>query len=214
MVGQIIWICVFQVLPVKLSTNLLQWILSACWCPLSYSFSKTSLALEVLESVSTSICVTAIISFAVRCADQLHALKTTRARAKMWSFKGIVGITLIQSPIFAALATYGGFVRTIHVATFDFTIGVPAFMTCCEMFIISSVFIWSFSATPYLDHRDNLPRCRGVGGALLEVLDIRDILRGSWYMYKIVFTCGHTRKEYPEQDLEQEAAVEGLKDQK
>lgn len=33
----------------------------------------------------------------------------------------------------------------------------------------------------------SMPRCRSVGGALLEVLDIRDILKGVWYMTKIIF---------------------------
>ena len=193
----------FQVLPVKVVVNLLVWILSSTICPLKFQLQPGFLAITVIESVSTSICITSVITFARRVAADL---KGTKTRAKLWSFKGIVGITLTQTPIFVAIATYGGFSRTIHVAVFDFTIGTPAFMTCCEMFIISFIFIWTFTATPYLNLMGTMPRCRGVGGALLEVLDIRDILRGYWYMTKIVFCCaGEIEREHMEKDLELES---------
>jgi len=75
---------------------------------------------------------------------------------------------------------------------FDFVVGTPAFMTCCEMFLISVIFLWTFTAEPYLNLRSELPRCRGTGGALLDCLDVRDILKGYWYIIKIIFCCGHT----------------------
>ena len=199
----------FQVLPVKLVVNLLEWILSARWCPLTYQLSTTSVAITVVESVSTAVCVTSIITFARRVAS---GLKGTKTRAKMISFKGIVGVTLTQTPVFVGIASYGAFDRTIHVSVLDFTVGTPAFMTCCEMFIISVVFIWTFTAEPYLNLMGTSPRCRGVGGAFLEVLDIRDILKGCWYMTKIVFCCGgHAPMDQIEKGLEnntQEAMTE------
>lgn len=63
-------------------------------------------------------------------------------------------------------------------------------MTCVEMFIVSVVFLWSFSAEQYLELSTELPRTRGLGGALVEVLDIRDIGEGIWYMCRIAFCCG------------------------
>ena len=119
-----------------------------------------------------------------------------------------MGVTLTQAPIFAGLATYGVFKRNIYVSTFDFIIGIPAFMTCCEMFLISVIFIWTFSATPYLDLTGSMPRCRGVGGALLDALDIRDILKGCWYMTKMVFTRGHTGTSHLEHDHDHKHAHE------
>ena len=185
--NKLLWVGVFQVLPVKLIVNLLEWILSATMCPLKYQLSKTSLAITVIESVSTSICIASVITFAQRVAADL---KGTKTRAKLISFKGIVGITLTQTPVFVGLASYGGFHRTKTVSVFDFTVGTPAFMTCCEMFLISVVFLWTFTAEPYLNLMGSMPRCRSVGGAFLEVLDIRDILKGCWYMTKIIFCCG------------------------
>ena len=76
------------------------------------------------------------------------------------------------------------------MSLFDFAIGTPAFMTCVEMCIVSVVFLWSFSAEQYLELSRELPRTRSLGGALLDVLDIRDIFQGIWYMCKISFCCG------------------------
>lgn len=63
-------------------------------------------------------------------------------------------------------------------------------MTCVEMFAVSVVFLWSFSAEQYLELSVSLPRMRSLGGAFVEVLDIRDIFQGIWYMCKIAFCCG------------------------
>lgn len=181
--------CVFQVLPVKLIVNLVEWILSAVECPLKYQLTPSSLAVTILESISTTVCITAVIWFAQRVGKDLQG---TKSRAKLISFKGIVGVTLTQTPIFVALASYQGFKRTSYASVFDFSIGTPAFMTCCEMFITSVIFLWTFTAVPYIElmSTQKMPRQRGVGGAFLEVLDIRDILRGYWYMTKIIFCCG------------------------
>lgn len=184
---RVLWVGVFQVLHVKLIVNLLEWILSATMCPLAYQLGKASLAIAVVKSISTSICVTSVITFARRVAADL---KGTKTRAKLISFKGIVGITLTQTPVFVGVASYGGFHRTENVSVLDFTVGTPAFMTCCEMFMISVIFLWAFTAEPYLNLMGSIPRCRSVGGAFLEVLDIRDILKGCWYMTEVIFCWG------------------------
>lgn len=171
----------------KLIVNLLEWNLSAIMCPLAYQLGKAALAITVVESISTRICITSVITFARRVAADL---KGTKTRAKLISFKGIVGITLTQTPVFVGVASYGGFHRTENVSVLGFTVGTPAFMTCCEMFMISVIFLWTFTAEPYLKLMGSMPRCRSVGGAFLEVLDIRDILKDCWYMTKVIFCCG------------------------
>ncbi len=60
--------------------------------------------------------------------------------------------------------------------------------------MVSVVFLWSFSAEQYLELSTSLPRTRGLGGALLEVLDVRDIWWGIVYMCKITFFCGGRSK--------------------
>jgi hypothetical protein len=58
-------------------------------------------------------------------------------------------IDLIQAFIFRILASTHVFTPTEHVAYFDFAVGTPAFMTCCEMLIFSVLFIWAFGPSPY-----------------------------------------------------------------
>ncbi len=117
-------------------------------------------------------------------------LKQHKVVYKIVSFKGIVGITLTQAPVFQLFAQYQWFKRTQYVSELDFAVGTPAFMTCVEMFVVSVVFLWSFSAEQYLGLSTSLPRTRSLGGALVDVLDIRDIFQGIWYMGKIAFCCG------------------------
>lgn len=83
-------------------------------------------------------------------------------------------------------------------------------MTCVEMLVVSIVFLWSFSAERYLELSTSLPRTRGLGGALVEVLDVRDIFGGVWDMCKIMFCCGGGErggggKEGEESDLESDS---------
>ena len=202
---KMIWVMVFQILPAKLALNVAVWTLGSVMCPLKYKLSRSATALSVIESIATSLCVLGIVWFARRMAPEL---KQHKVAYKLISFKGIVGITLTQAPVFQLFVQYQWFHRTPYVSIFDFAVGTPAFMTCVEMFVVSVVFLWSFSAEQYLELSSSLPRTRSLGGALVETLDIRDIFEGIWYMCKIAFCCGGRSravgKEYgsKESDLE------------
>ena len=191
------WIMVFQVLPAKLALNLAEWILGALTCPLKYKLSSSATALSVIESVATSVCVMGIVWFARRMAPEL---KPHNVVWKLISFKGVVGITLTQAPIFQLCVQYQWFHRTQYVSFLDFALGTPAFMDCVEMFIVSVIFLWTFSAEEYLELSTSLPRTRSLGGAVLEVLDVRDIFEGLWYMCKILL-CRSGRSRTVVKDL-------------
>lgn len=181
------WVMVFQVLPAKFLLNLANWILSGVMCPLKFRLSREATAVSVIESIATSICVMGIVWFARRMAPELKQYKVVY---KLLSFKGIVGITLTQAPVFQLFAEYGWFKRTAYVSDLDFVVGTPAFMTCVEMCIVSVIFLWTFSATQYVELSKELPRTKRFGAAALDVLDARDIFHGIWYMCKIAFCCG------------------------
>ena len=181
------WIMVFQILPVKFVLNLAVWIAGAVMCPLKFKLSKEATGLSVVQSIATSITVMGIVWFARRMAPEL---KQHQVVYKIISFKGIVGITLTQAPVFQLFAQNSWFHRTEYVSLMDFAVGTPAFLTCVEMLIVSVIFLWSFSAEQYLELSTSLPRTKTLGGALLDVLDIRDIFQGVWYMCKIAFCCG------------------------
>lgn len=110
---------------------------------------------------------------------------------KLWTFKGCVALVLTQGPVFSFLAEYQIFDRTKYMSVMDFVVGTPAFLICVEMFLVSLLFLWSFSAKEYTNVavRERSPRI-SIGRAVLDVLDIRDILDGCWYMVRIVFCCG------------------------
>lgn len=179
---------VFQILPVNFILSLISWILSAVQCPLDYTVSSAATAISVIDSVATSICVFAIITFERRMKDET---KGHKAVYKLWTFKGCVALVLTQGPVFSFLAEYQIFDRTKYMSVMDFVVGTPAFLICVEMFLVSLLFLWSFSAAEYrkMGVSQRAPRI-STGRAVLDVLDIRDILHGFWYMARIVFCCG------------------------
>lgn len=185
---------VFQILPVNLIISLVSWILSAVECPLDYTISHTATAITVIDSIATSVCVLAIIGFERRMKDET---KGHKAVYKLWTFKGCVGLILTQGPVFSFLAEYKIFDRTKYMSVTDFVVGTPAFLICVEMFLVSLLFLWSFSATEYMRMVASHAPKMGVGRAILDVLDIRDILNGCWYMTKILFCCGTGRVVEP-----------------
>lgn len=79
------------------------------------------------------------------------------------------------------------------------------------MFIVSVIFLWSFSAEQYLELSTSQPRTKSLGGALLDVLDVRDIFHGIRYMYRIAICYGSRSKPISKEfggedsDLESEA---------
>lgn len=113
------------------------------------------------------------------------------ALRKLATFKGVVGIVLLQTPIFTALAEHRVFHGTQYVSIVDFIIGTPSFLVCVEMFLVTLLFLWSFSASEYknLARSQNL-RSQSVGKALFDVVDISDILKGCWYMCQIIVGGG------------------------
>ena len=171
---QVTWILVFQILPAKLAINVVEWGLSAAMCPIAYMDSKASTAVSVVQSLVTVMCVMAILGFHRRLKKEMQG---HHAFAKLATFKGFVGIVLLQTPIFAGLAEHHGFKPTQYVSYTDFIIGTPSFLVCVEMFIVSLLFLWSFSAVEYknLAKSQNLSR-DGVGKALLDVINISDML--------------------------------------
>ena len=159
-------------------------------CPLKFRLSREATALAVIESVATSICVLGIVWFARRMAPEL---KQHQVVYKLFSFKGIVGITLTQAPVFQLFAQEEWFHRTERVSIFDFAVGTPAFLTCVEMLVVSVIFLWSFGAKRYAELAREVPREKGFGGAVLDVLDVRDIFQGIGFMFRIMFSSGGSR---------------------
>ena len=183
---QVTWVLVFQILPSKLIISLVLWIAPAIECPLAWDGSKKNTAVSVLDSIATSVCVLAIIGFEKRLRGELKAHGPLK---KLVTFKGFVGLVLIQTPIFDGIAQGKVFDRTRNVSVLDFVVGTPSFMVCVEMCIVLCLFVWSYSPRKYIQLKKTEPVKSGVFRGILDVLDIRDILNGCWYMTRIVL-CG------------------------
>lgn len=114
-----------------------------------------------------------------------NELKGHRSMLKLVAFKTIVFIQLIQDDIFSGLAGRKIFAPTAHVSYFDFSLGTPAFMLCCEMFLFSILFVWAFEFAPYRRAvRQGSKERRSIGTAVVDVLNIMDIIRGLGFMFQ------------------------------
>jgi hypothetical protein len=149
-------------------------------CSLSDSLQKKQVILTVVQSIDTIIAVMALVRFERRMT---HHLKGHRSLFKLWTFKGIVFVQLVQSSIFSGLTKAEVFIPTAHVSYQDFAVGTPAFMLCCEVFLFSATFIWSYSSSPYRAAlRQGAKREGSMVKGIIDTLNMIDILRGVWFM--------------------------------
>ena len=127
-------------------------------------------------------------------------MKAHSALFKLVTFKAIVFIQLFQTVVFPALDQAGVLKPAKTVALDDWTVGMPAFMTCCEMFLFSIAFLFPFRPGPYLPPKGTdgmspealraaqtqYQHRHGFIHALLDVLNLWDILSGIWFHYTVV----------------------------
>jgi len=176
------WILIFQLIIGRIATTLAdEWVVGHN-CPLpGGSFKKKQVILRVVQSVDTILAVMALILFE-RCMK--HHLKGHQSLFKLLTFKGIVFVELVQSAIFSGLTKAEVFIPTAHISYQDVVVGTPAFMLCCEVFLFSITFIWSFSPSPYRAALSQGVRREGpMVKGLIDTLNIIDILRGVGFMF-------------------------------
>ncbi|KAI9694865.1 MAG: hypothetical protein M1822_000481 [Bathelium mastoideum] len=214
---QVVWYMVFQGLVTRFFTTIATWVDTAVICPLNEGSIIAKVITSVIESFSTTLVLMGIIAFYRRLQP---ILKPHSVVAKLTTFKAIVAIQVIQEVVFPALQEGGVFKPAKTVAYDDWTVGLPAFLTCCEMFIFSILFIYPFRVAPYLPPKgadgisppslsvanSKYQHRYGFFRALLDVLNLWDILSGIWFHYTVVPYI--FRKEYTAAGL---PAAGGLK---
>lgn len=112
---------------------------------------------------------------------------------QIFAFKTLVFLQLLQAPIFEGFATLKIIQPTKYVSYDDWTIGVPCFMTVCEAFIWSIIFIYPYRYTRYqLPRVDEVPKTRAsprqlpVPEAILHSLGVADIIMGFLFRNKMI----------------------------
>ena len=193
----VIWIMVFQILPGRLGTTVAAEVVSARGCPTSARYRHAQSAIEFVQFVQTAVCVTGIVMFWRRLRKEL---KPFRVSVKLLAFKTIVVIQMLQRLVLAALVLARVLRPQLRVSYLDQTVGLNPFLTSCEVFLFSLVFLWAFSPAPYgkkaaaaaaatgtesggysgaggIQHQEKM----GFFRALLETLNIWDIVKGCWW---------------------------------
>lgn len=181
-----IWILVFQLLPSRIVLSIAYWIVHTTLCPLDPELLKASIVIEVVESLFTTLTLVSIIVLYRRLKTELRG---HGALSKLVMFKLIVFIQIIQGPIFSGLLGGKVLKASEHISYEDWSVGIPAFCTCCEMFIFSIIFLFPFTAKPYIyrvpDH-ENIGYRRNAsmsfGSALLDALSPWDVISGACSM--------------------------------
>lgn len=103
---------------------------------------------------------------------------------KLLALKLLVFIDVMQTLVFDILLTTNTIKPTSVLSLPDLVIDVPGLMVCIECFLFSLLFFWAFSAAPYQvkeyksEQGVTTTRKSSFLTALLDVLDVRDILAG------------------------------------
>ena len=173
---------VLQILVVRLITLIATLVISGGECKLLGSRSKAQTVINVIQILSTVLCLLAILKVYKTLKP---SLANFRPIAKLISLKLIVGIDVLQSLIFSALSNSGDIKPTTFLNLPDLLIGTPGLMLCIECALFSVLFWWSFTSRPYSastyqSREDSSPRL-GVFSALIKVLNISDIIAGLVY---------------------------------
>ena len=177
---QITWIRVFQIIPSRIATLIAFEVLQASTCPFSETLKVGKIVITAIQAATTVIAVLGVIRFARTFRTELSG---HRVWFKLFSFKAIVGLELVQSIIFTVLSQELVFSPTLYVSYNDFAVGLEQFILIWELLIVSCMFVKSFGWAPYRQGS----RMGSVLGALREVVNPMDIIRGLWYATTCLF---------------------------
>lgn len=194
--GQIIWALVFQLVPVTIILFPVQYIVVQVICPLDSRLETAEMTLAALQFVTTAVAWNAIFIYYRRTKSQL---RNHRGSRKLNAFQSLVGLQSIQALIFPLVTQASSYYPTKYVSYEDFSSTIPAFMTCWESLIFAILFLQVFSFTPYRNAvLEDLERPATVGRAVKDTLNQMDIVKGTWYLFQIIF---HTADRADSEDM-------------
>jgi hypothetical protein len=76
----------------------------------------------------------------------------------------------------------GALHATTYISYDDLSIGLLLCLTCIQAVICSIVFLWPFSVKPFrLGYHEAECSTLGLGAAVLDTINICNIIKGSWY---------------------------------
>ena len=102
--------------------------------------------ITIVRTISTRLAIISILNFYHRSKA---ILKPRGAFKQLICFKIIVFFNFLQTLIFSFLVSKGDLHASKYMTYNDLSNGLPAFILCCELAIISPFFLVAFSVKPY-----------------------------------------------------------------
>lgn len=110
-----------------------------------------------------------------------RTLAATKGLWKLVTFKCVVGLQFIQQIVFNILAEQSIFFPEppYLVSWNDFDKGLPQLILAWECVIVAVLFLWTFGFGEFRRAYNQGARKGGVGRALVSVININDIVKGT-----------------------------------
>jgi hypothetical protein len=179
---------VFQIIPVRIITTFAIWIISGVYTPQDCTdnrYRTGNTIISVISALSAALCILAII----RVYSKLkHQLAGRYVIVKLAVLKLIIGITIIQRLVFSILQRTNTLKGATYVSLMDWEVGIPNFMVSCEMAIITLLFVFPYSWTPYNEknigshYRSNKWNFLA---AFIHVWNLTDIIVGCFDVFRL-----------------------------
>lgn len=141
---------------------------------------------EILTIVALVLAIPNVIRFESRMKKEGYIEKRHKPAAKLWTFKGLVGLQFLQQIIFGLL-NGRVFNATATITYNDLYYGIPNTITCLEAPLFALAFWWSFNPSEY--HPD-VVHTQGYKMAFwracIDSLNISDLVSGVGTMCKLI----------------------------
>lgn len=172
---------VFQVAPVRIIAFIAFEALYGAVCPMSEHRKRGRTIITVIVAISTVLAILSIIRFQ-RKYKHHHAGQ--RPLLKLFAFKAVIALQITQNIIFTALANTDIFKPSApyHVSYNDLARGLPQVLFVWELLAATILFLVAFNVRRFrAEVQSGVPKASGVGGALLDTINLSDIVQGMVY---------------------------------
>jgi len=166
------WYGVLQFIP----TSIIIWIATAAslaagtYCKQSNSFHFAHIWITALKFIVTTIAVLNCLRFYFR---HKQILKKHSIFFKLFTFKGVIGLNVVQTFIISILVGQNIIKPTNHMTYNDINTGIASLILACEMPIFAALIWIAFPVTPY---KNNGGAAAGPLSAIVDAFNITDLL--------------------------------------
>jgi hypothetical protein len=174
---------VLQIIPVRLITLVIDLIVIGSECKSLGHHGKGATVLSVIQTLSTFVAFIGVLKLTKFLKPSLSGYQPVK---KLIALKGLVALDVLQTMIFSILSNHNVIKATKTTNLPDILIGISGLMVCAECLVFSLVIIWAFPIRTYTaggqDPEQQTQSRMGFFGALVDVLNITDLIQGVFYI--------------------------------